>query len=262
MGFEFLTNFIVNSWLSCLIILCCITIFACIHIFKIPVELLTFNYDKIKEDGEYWRIVSSTFSHTSILHIAFNMFSVFSYAFLEKQIGWWHYAVVTFQLMILSNAMQFYIYHIAVSYFNLEFVHQIHALGYSGVIFGLVSYASLLKPSAKVLFFNLIPIPLWLTPYASLLIVQFIYPRASFIGHLAGIFASYPIATGVIDIIFTTYWMASCMILFTLLITINIIYHFPTAYCKIELLQEGMNPFFELPQEAVVESDDESVVSV
>lgn len=49
--------------------------------------------------------------------------------------------------------------------------------------------------------FGLASMPMYLAPFASLVITSVLIPKASFLGHLSGIIAGYAISTGVFDVL-------------------------------------------------------------
>jgi membrane associated rhomboid family serine protease len=38
---------------------------------------------EVVKEGEYWRMISSIFSHYSIIHLLFNMATLWSYGYME-----------------------------------------------------------------------------------------------------------------------------------------------------------------------------------
>jgi uncharacterized membrane protein len=54
-------------------------------------------------------------------------------------------------------------------------------------VFGWLAYSSLLNPYGRIAFFGFIPLPMFLSPFASLIFTQLIVWRASFIVRFYGI---------------------------------------------------------------------------
>jgi membrane associated rhomboid family serine protease len=69
---------------------------------------------------------------------------------------------------------------------KVESYRKIYSIGYSGIIFGWMSLASVMFVGKS--FFG---IPNWLMPYFSLIVTQLIVPQASFLGHFSGIISGY-----------------------------------------------------------------------
>lgn len=55
--------------------------------YKVDVTEFASSYNSVVNEGEMWRILSSSFSHESILHIAMNVNSLLSLSFLETRQG-------------------------------------------------------------------------------------------------------------------------------------------------------------------------------
>ena len=69
------------------------------------------------------------------------------------------------------------------------------AVGYSAVVFGWMTILSVKRPtSSLVLIGGAVNLPVNLAPFASLAFTSIVVPRASFVGHLAGIVMGYLIA--------------------------------------------------------------------
>ena len=55
--------------------------------YKMDATLLASSFESVVLRGETWRILSSSFTHESILHIAMNVNSLISLAFIEFRLG-------------------------------------------------------------------------------------------------------------------------------------------------------------------------------
>lgn len=114
------------------------------------------------------------------------MYSLWNLGIMET-FGWIEYLKRTFLLILLSFIVQIIFYKIMIERYNLDQYKNVHAIGYSCVVFGWMTIASMMF---KTSYFGM---PYYLTPWVSLLITQFIVPNASFIGHLSGIIGGYMI---------------------------------------------------------------------
>ncbi len=111
------------------------------------------SYDRL-EEGRYWTLLTSVFSHNMLLHLVINMFVLNSFG-----------PVVVFTLGT-ARFLKFYISagivasigHALVSAFIIG-NPEIPALGASGAIAGMVLLFSLLYPKQKILLFAIIPMP-------------------------------------------------------------------------------------------------------
>ena len=106
------------------------------------------------EDGRYWTLLTSAFSHNTLLHIALNMFVLNSFGpIVDYTLGPRRF--ITFYLIasVVSGLA-----HAVVSQYIIG-DGNIPALGASGAISGIVLLFSLMYPSQKILMFGFIPVP-------------------------------------------------------------------------------------------------------
>jgi len=177
------------------LILCMTIIWIILWRRKVDAQKIAFQYQKVINDFQYWRTVTGAFSHLNILHLLFNMMSLWSLGGLEHMLGIVVYLKFTFILMIGSMLIMIFFIYLSSNYFNRPQDKETYTLGYSGVVFGWMSISSIVGPSN----WNILglPIPTALAPFVSLILTQLIIPNASFVGHLAGIVIGYLIAFGV-----------------------------------------------------------------
>ncbi|KAL0477959.1 hypothetical protein AKO1_005319, partial [Acrasis kona] len=165
------------------IVLVCTSIFIYVNHKNVPADDVSFNYGRIVENFEIWRMVSSTFTHYGILHIIFNMTSLWSYRMAET-IGDAYYVKNSFLLMIISFGFMLGCYKLLISKMGREEYRNVNAVGYSCILFGWMTIVSFKNPNGTVFF----GIPMYLMPFVSLVFTSLIFPQASFLGHLSGIF--------------------------------------------------------------------------
>ena len=55
--------------------------------YDIPYEKIGTHYDRLLVDGQWWRVLTATYSHLSLMHIAFNMFSLWQYGYVEAEVS-------------------------------------------------------------------------------------------------------------------------------------------------------------------------------
>jgi membrane associated rhomboid family serine protease len=128
---------------------------------------------------EYWRLLTSGFLHESIIHIAFNMFSLwFVGRSLEPAIGRAYFAAIYFTALLAG------------SFGALLFTPDIPTLGASGAIFGVFGALIMVARARRI--------PLWQSGLLPILLFNFIYTLTvagvSIGGHLGGVLAGF--ATG------------------------------------------------------------------
>ncbi|TAG99827.1 MAG: rhomboid family intramembrane serine protease [Sphingobacteriales bacterium] len=137
------------------------------------VSLLVMNNDEAKEKvlfwpykinhgREYFRFYSGAFVHADIMHLAFNMITLFSFG----------NGIETFLFPALfgdrSGMLFILLYALAVvvsslpDYFKYKEVYGYRALGASGAVSAVLFSVILLAPSEELKVFLAIPIPAWL----------------------------------------------------------------------------------------------------
>ncbi|GAA0151007.1 serine protease [Lithospermum erythrorhizon] len=171
------------------------------------------SYEKSLE-GHHWRIITSAFSHVSILHLVFNMSALWSLGVVEQLkhmgLGVEYYLQYTLVLIVLSGLLVLGMYHVLIQRFKLDYFRRVTAVGYSCVVFGWMTILAVRQPSSKLELFGFLSLPISFAPFESLIFTAIIVPQASFLGHLSGIVVGYAIAWGVIHGV-NNYWAISML---------------------------------------------------
>lgn len=106
------------------------------------------------EQGRYWTLLTSVFSHNLLFHLLLNMFVLNSFGpIMASTLG-----TARFLRFYLAAGIFGSLAHAAVSAFILN-EPEIPALGASGAISGVILLFSLLYPKQKILMFGFIPVP-------------------------------------------------------------------------------------------------------
>jgi rhomboid protease GluP len=85
------------------------------------------NYKPYTTGGEWWRLITSTFIHIGIIHIAFNMYALYQAGlYLEPMLGKWRYTIAYLSTGVLASIASIWWYN-----------NEIVSAGASGAIFGL-----------------------------------------------------------------------------------------------------------------------------
>lgn len=159
----------------------------------IDYEDIGLSYEKVVEQGHYWRAVTASLSHVNLLHLAFNMSSLWTCRFVELTHGPIFYFKFSFLLLVLSVVVILLLYHVLITRFHKEHYRHSLAVGYSCVVFGWMTVVAQWSPSPTIPIFGF-PVPIALAPFTSLILTSLIIPNASFIGHLSGILIGFLIA--------------------------------------------------------------------
>ncbi|MDP6156525.1 MAG: rhomboid family intramembrane serine protease [Candidatus Thermoplasmatota archaeon] len=96
-----------------------------------------------------WTLITSMFLHGSLSHLVFNMVALFVFGpLVEKRVGKKRFLILYVTGGLLAG--------IGASFFYPA------ALGASGAIMGIAGMAIVLYPTKKILFYMVIPMPLWM----------------------------------------------------------------------------------------------------
>jgi membrane associated rhomboid family serine protease len=137
---------------------------------------------------EYYRIITSTLFHANLMHIGMNMMSTSAISsLLEKRLGTLRHLFSTLWAILLTSFLYIAIslagYHL-LGYTNLM---KQHSVGFSGIIFHMSVLECNMSPTQARSLFGFVSLPAYLYPWALLVLLQFIMPNLSFLGHLVGI---------------------------------------------------------------------------
>jgi len=164
---------------------------------EIEVTKIAYQYDRCVNHQEYWRIVTASYSHLALLHLAFNMFSLWSLGPIESNpifgVGTVAYLKYSFLLMTLSMVVVTLATYVMTTRFNRTGMRETYSLGYSCVVFGWMTISAI---RGNMSAFGIPPI---LFPFASLIFTSIMIPNASFVGHLSGIVIGLLIAFHIFD---------------------------------------------------------------
>jgi membrane associated rhomboid family serine protease len=182
---------------------------------RTEVSDVSYSYDAIVNEGQYWRMVTSSFSHFDAWHLLFNTMSLYQLGELEVTYGSVTFAFLNMDLVFITMAICLVFSHIMIKNFGRVDQTYQQAVGFSCVLFAWMVAASVrmkqycpifLFPSLcfttyylpnPFSFLNLGPtsaLPINLGPVILLVITKVVIPRSSFLGHLSGILIGYPVA--------------------------------------------------------------------
>ena len=175
----------------------CSLIWLYIYYYRVDAKKFAFNFHQIVENKELWRIVSGTMSHIQIMHLCFNLVSLWNTRFIEMRFGSITYFKLSFCLFLISNASMICVYWLMTQYFDkYEYVKDLYVVGYSAILFGFMSFECMqFDGNMSVFGAN---IPFYLGPFVLLILISLIVPNASFIGHFSGILSGFLFGSEVI----------------------------------------------------------------
>lgn len=105
-------------------------------------------------DGRYWTLLTSAFSHTLFIHIFLNMFVLLNFGpLVQSALGLKRFAIFYLVAAVVSSLS-----HALVSAFIVG-KPDLSALGASGAVSGVILLFSLMFPTQKILMLGFIPMP-------------------------------------------------------------------------------------------------------
>uniref|UniRef100_A0A7I4EAD2 UBA domain-containing protein n=1 Tax=Physcomitrium patens TaxID=3218 RepID=A0A7I4EAD2_PHYPA len=198
-----------NQWWAAVPCVTAGVVFLCTAIYVI---CLLFGYDSfiqvcllpkyIVDRVQVYRPYTSIVFHASILHLVFNMLALAPIGSgLERILGSVRYLHVLF-IMATSNAL----IEVVIAY--LAAYNPVHpypglmyecGIGFSGVIFSMIVMETSLNPVQTRSVFGFFSVPAKWYPWALLVLFQLLMPRASLLGHLAGILSGFAYTYGLFN---------------------------------------------------------------
>jgi len=185
--------------------------------YRIPPASVCKNYSRIVHYKEVWRCFTGALAHFEVLHLGFNMVSLASYGEALEEFGYGSvpFLALNISLIAATNVVMMlitkYRIHIAASDSEIHHLKEQSAVGYSGVLFAWMVIASMEQPqTCPIIFlpdlcfesFSLYKdyLKFNIAPLVSLIVIQLILPRISFVGHLSGIICGFALHWGLLRI--------------------------------------------------------------
>lgn len=170
---------------------------------RTPPSSLAKVYSKIVLDYDLWRSFTGATAHFEPLHLGFNMMSLYSLGMeLEEGYGSINFLFYNISLIVLTTAVMMTLIWLRIRYTSDTSLTETSTVGYSGVLFAWMVVASLERhstcpvPFIQGLCFDTYTffggrLKVSAGPIVQLVVAQFIMPRVSFTGHLAGIICGF-----------------------------------------------------------------------
>lgn len=174
----------------------------CFQIFANPrTHDFTMNPYRVLFMHEYYRIISSAFFHGNLMHIGMNMLSFMALGkSLEKCFGTLWITITILWSIVLTSSIEMLIAFAAYMIGSEDLMNQ-HSLGFSAVLFHLLTLESYRSPDSLQSIFGMMRVSSKYFPWAILVVTQILLPQASFLGHLSGIVCGILQSCGQLNII-------------------------------------------------------------
>ena len=123
------------------------------------------------------------------MHIGMNMMSTMAIGSMleKKHLGTFMMGITILWGIILTSAIYIVIAWLLLVVIGYNRMMLQHSLGFSGVIFQLSVMESNLSPNRTRSVFGIMQVSSKMYPWALLVVLQFVMPQISFLGHLSGI---------------------------------------------------------------------------
>ncbi|KAL3138650.1 hypothetical protein ABBQ32_006410 [Trebouxia sp. C0010 RCD-2024] len=144
----------------------------------------------ITADWQVYRLLTSAFVHGGLLHVAFNMLAFMPIGTSLERIQGTLALSHLITLLIFVGGAAYTTFATAASYIPWSIATRVAyqcAIGFSGVVFGLIVVDNSLTGATQRSIFGLFYVPAPLYPWTLLVIWQLIMPGVSFLGHLCGV---------------------------------------------------------------------------
>ena len=187
-------------------------------------SLVSVSYRTAILERQFYRLLSASFAHVSLLHLAFNAASLVSIGKIEEARGSAYYANTTLQLLLVCPAMFMGLTYGLLKHGPASMAPRLTdaaAVGYSGVLFGWMTVVAQADPTFRLSLPGGLSLPVSLAPFLSLAFTQIIVPQASFLGHLSGIFAGFLLYAGGEWLVGYWLWSTAVLVVAAALISIK-----------------------------------------
>jgi membrane associated rhomboid family serine protease len=181
---------------------------------SVDVAAVSFSYDAVVNEGDYWRMVTASFSHFDLMHIGFNLMSLYQLGSLEFEYGSVAFMYLNIDLVFITMLICLGICYVRVKYYgHVDIQHQ-QSIGFSCVLFAWMVAASVRMDAYCPLFFMpslcfntmhlQVPfmgftLPANLGPFVLLVVTKLVLPRTSLVGHFSGIVIGFPLAWNLLN---------------------------------------------------------------
>ena len=134
---------------------------------------------------QWWRIVTAAFTHGGLMHIGMNMLTLYQLGMgVETLFGSLAHIFIILVFMVATGVLYVVMAWLASWVYPAALYSS--AVGFSGVLFAMAVDEASLSPFPTRSVFGLFSVPTRVYPWVLMLLIQFIMPNVSLMGHLAG----------------------------------------------------------------------------
>jgi membrane associated rhomboid family serine protease len=193
-----------------IVVICCL-VYALQMTMDLELERFTMCPRLVLYLHEYYRILTSSVFHGSLMHIGMNMMSTYHLSsLLEKRLGTIPHLVTTMGAVLMTSVFYLVVSWLASTLFAYDALLYQHSVGFSGVLFHFLVLDCNLASNTFRSLFGVVQVPTYLYPWLLLVALQFFLPNLSFLGHLSGIATGTLQYYGLLDLITVGSTLDSC----------------------------------------------------
>jgi len=149
---------------------------------------------------EYYRVITSTLFHGSMMHIVMNMMSLIAIGkSLEMNFGTLWITFTILWSILLTSAIYVLVAFLMYALLGMDGPMYSHSVGFSGVLFHLSVIQAYVHPNATRQVFGMVSVPSTAYPWVLMVVLQMFMPHLSLLGHLSGVVCGTLQAYGMLD---------------------------------------------------------------
>ncbi len=214
-SFQTLTISLVSHPFCTLFIIAVVWIWVNIAFKESDEKNYNMSYSSVWKNRQYWRILSTIFTHNSVVHVVINVNCIWNLRYLEDYYGSFFMIKYTVVLAICEVLLAFAMISLTVrgsgnNPMLMNFLHNLESLGCSGVILAWLTFQSVasyyhdINPIFMLL--GILSISASFAPLIMLLIFSFTSGRNNIYANSAGLINGYALGSGILLFLPNIYW--------------------------------------------------------
>ena len=166
----------------------CVLVHVSIFLGSLGLQNFAISAEYVIMRGEYYRIVTSAFTHVNLMHIGMNMVSMYSLgSSLEMQYGSLAFLFMSMWAVLLIGIIYVSLSWIGTTLMGDESWMYMSAVGYSGVLFCYAILESFHTSASTRSLCGIFDVPARMYPFILLIAISLLMPGISFLGHVSGV---------------------------------------------------------------------------
>jgi membrane associated rhomboid family serine protease len=171
----------------------------------------SFNYDSCFHNSQWWRLLTSSFCHSSTLHLFTDLLTLWDMRSVEKDYGSLFFLRYSLLFLCAQKLLLSFFFQIGMKYWPqiTPLLSSLHIIGTSGLVFSWLGFLTVMTPEEHsiVHVFGFIPINILYVPTLFILLYQIILPRSpNNIGCMSGLICGVLLGVGLLQVLPNLYW--------------------------------------------------------